>query len=199
LSGKGLKEVHKISWLKSRVPPTIGSILNEHGDYYLPPVEPNEFADFWKKFSWVVSIEQPQMSMYKTLESVPPDLKFDLVHFDLAAGNTENSEVFNYLRQNYLKDDSIVVFDDVEIAHPKMLLFFLDVIEQTEYRPVAIGMQKIAVMNRAYKDAFIDITSQLGLLDFSSEPFRDKSNEAYKFFPETSSRWGQYLNLRAKT
>ncbi len=199
LSGKGLKEIHKTSWRKNKVSPAIASILNEHGDYYLPPVEPDEFADFWKKFSSIADIEQPQMSMYKKLESVPPGSKFDLVHFDLAAGNPENIEVFDCLLEKYLKDDAIIVFDDVEIAHPKMFLMFLDVIEKTEYRPVAIGMQKIAVMNRAYKDAFIDITNQAGLLDFGSEPFRDKTNEAYKFFPETSSRWGQYLNLRAKT
>jgi predicted O-methyltransferase YrrM len=199
LSGKGLKEIHKTSWLRNKVSPAIGSILNEHGDYYLPPVEPDEFADFWKKFSLLADIEQPQMSMYKTLESIPPDFKFDLVHFDLAAGNPENLEVFDRLQQNYLKDDAIVVFDDVEIAHPKMFLMFLDIIEKTEYRPIAIGMQKIAVMNRAHKDAFLDITSQLGLLDFGSKPFRDKSNEAYRFFLETSSRWGHYLNLRAKT
>lgn len=199
LSGKGLVDIHKASWLKNKVPPAMGSILNEHNDYYLPPVEPKEFADLWAKFSIIANIAQPQTAMYNKLEAVPSSLKFDLVHFDLAAGNPENAEVFNYLHQNHLSEDSIVVFDDVEIAHPKMFLMFLDIIEKTELRPVAVGMQKIAVMNRAYKDAFINITNQVGLIDFSATPFRNKVNEPYRFFPETSERWGPYLNLRAKT
>lgn len=199
LSGKGLKDIHKTSWLRSNVPPTMGSILREHNEYYLPPVEPEEFADFWKKFSVISNIIQPQATMYKKLEAVPSDLKFDLVHFDLAAGNPENAEVFDYLYQHHLNEDSIVVFDDIELAHPKMFLMFLDIIEKTELRPVAIGMQKIAVMNRAYKDAFINITNHMGLIDLSANPFRNKVNEPYRFFPETSERWGPYLNLRAKT
>lgn len=199
LSGKGLKEIHKASWLKSKVPPIMGAIFSEHNDYYLPPVEPSEFTEFWTKFSSAINIAQPQSTMYKKLEDVPSDLKFDLVHFDLAAGNPENTEVFNYLYQTHLKEDSIVVFDDVEVAHPKMFLLFLDIVEKTELRPVAVGMQKIAVMNRAYKDAFINITNQLGLIDFSANAFRSKVNEPYRFFPETSERWGPYLNLRAKT
>ena len=199
LSGKGLKEIHKTSWLKNRVPPFMGSILSEHDDYYLPPAGPDELSGFWQKFSSNANIAQPQMSMYENLENLPSDLKFDLVHFDLAAGNPENVEVFNYLHQHYLNEDSIIVFDDVEIAHPKMFLFFLDIIEKTDYSPVAIGMQKIAVMNRAHKDAFINITNQVGLIDFGPDPFRNKINEPYRFFPETSERWGPYLNLRAKT
>lgn len=199
LSGKGLKAVHKASWLKNKIPTGMQGIFESHSDYLIPPVTPDDFEKFWKSFSALAKIKQPAVKMFSDLTHVPAGVKFDLVHFDLAAGNPENIEIFNQLSKNYLNDDAIVVFDDVEIAHPKMLLMFLDIIDNTNYSPVAVGLHKIAVMNRAHKDAFINISNQKGLLDFGAEPFRDKSSEPYKFFLETSNRWGPYLNLRAKT
>jgi hypothetical protein len=120
--------------------------------------------------------------------------KVDLVHFDLTAGSYELCvSMIHILLERHLTNDAIIVFDDMLPRHPKMLLFFQYLLRETNLKPVAFSTGKIAMMDSAHKDAFIQKARDAELVD----PDNDKEPYFSFLVENVPNGWGDHLNLRA--
>lgn len=198
VTGLYLKSKHLESWKKSNLETWKVNVFDEHGNYCLPPTSPDKFRSYWNKFADYYKISVPSMSMFNTLEQIPIDTKFDLVHFDLAAGwYEENLQVLELLLNCYMDESGIIVFDDIMPKHPKMIMLFLNLLENTDYVPVAFSTGKIAVIKKQHKEYFTEVLVHEADLVDAGLPYLETKNEFFKFYKEPSNRWGTYLNIRA--
>ena len=165
------------------------------GNYYLPPSTPLEFENYWSSLATHYKIPKPSMRMFESIEEVQ-DTKFDLVHFDLAAGDYQvNKEMFNLISVHKLNNGGIIVFDDMRPQHPNMLLLFQYILATSDFRPIAFSTGKIAMMRKKYKAEFILNVENAGLREINLQ-YRDN----YYSFAVNGGRdteWGDFLDLRA--
>lgn len=191
-----LNNYHLNTWHVDNVPSwKENTLFKRVGDYYLPPSTPLEFENFWTALSTHYKVSQPSMTMFESIEEVQ-DIKFDLVHFDLAAGNYQvNKAMFNLISVHKLNDDGIIVFDDMRPQHPNMLLLFQYILETSDFRPIAFSTGKIAMMRKKYKAEFILNVENAGLKEID----RRKRDNYYSFAVSDGedAKWGDFLDLRA--
>ena len=190
-----LTNYHLDTWHVNNVPKwKENELFKKVGDYYLPPSTPLEFENYWSSLATHYKVPRPSMSMFESVEEVQ-DKKFDLVHFDLAAGAYQfNKTMFENLVKNNLNENGIIVFDDMRPQHPNMLLLFQYILESSDFRPIAFSTGKIAMMRKQFKEEFINKVGEAGLI--ATNIVKD----AYYSFQRISgmeSDWGDFLDLKS--
>jgi hypothetical protein len=200
LSNRWLSQRHLDEWHEDNISPRKKErlFLEKVGQYHLPPSNLTEFEAYWFRLAIFHRIPKPNMVMFESLQEVK-DKKFDLVHFDLAAGAYEvNRDTFEYLINNSLSDDGIVVFDDMTPKHPNMLILLQSILTTTSFRPIAFSTGKIAMMRKQYKNSFIDAAYKAGLMEDLNK-VSTLPDEYYSFqrCGGSESNWGDFLDIRA--
>jgi len=196
LSSIYLNNYHLNTWHINNVPPWKENVLFKRvGSYYLPPSNPLEFENYWSSLATHYKVPKPSMTMFESIEEVQ-DKKFDLVHFDLSAGNYQvNKAMFNLISVHKLNDSGIIVFDDMRPQHPNMLLLFQYILATSDFRPIAFSTGKIAMMRKKYKAEFILNVENAGLRELDY-----RRRDSYFSFARDDCKdtdWGDFLDLRA--
>jgi hypothetical protein len=198
-SGKFLKKFHLDTWKLENINPEKQQMFEVHGKYCVPPSTVEEFVIFWQKFTTFYKIDNPpHREMYVSLKSIPGQRKFDLVMFDLAADSfEENQEIFQDLTTNYINDNAIIVMDDIYPKHPRGMALFQWIIDTTNFLPVAFSTNKVALMQKQFKDEFMFTKVMDRGLRGNGSYSHAVPQKYFNFFFHKAYKWDNFLDLKA--
>ena len=120
--------------------------------FKLPPTNPVELRTMLDNIIEYYKAPVPNIVKIDTQIDDSDSTVFDMVYFDLSAGQYEINLAALQQCLPKLKHNGIIIFDDVKPAHPQQIALFFHAISSMGLTPIAFGRNKVAALNNSSID-----------------------------------------------
>lgn len=120
--------------------------------FALPPTNPVELRTMLDNIIDYYKAPAPNLVKIATQLDDSNSTMFDMVYFDLSAGQFEINLAALQQCLPKLKHNGIIIFDDVKPAHPQQIALFFHAISSMGLTPIAFGRNKVATLNNSSID-----------------------------------------------
>lgn len=117
--------------------------------FKLPPTNPAELCTMLTNIAEYYKAPMPNIVKIDTHVDPSDDTMFDMIYFDLSAGQFEINLAALQLCLPKLRHNGIIIFDDVKPAHPQQIALFFHAISSMGLTPIAFGRNKVAAINNS--------------------------------------------------
>jgi SAM-dependent methyltransferase len=117
--------------------------------FKLPPTNPDELRTMLDNIVQYYKAPQPNIVKIDTHLDASNSTIFDMIYFDLSAGQYEINLAALQQCLPKLKHNGIIIFDDVKPAHPQQIALFFHAISSMGLTPIAFGRNKVAALNNS--------------------------------------------------